>query len=230
MLVGVSIIVIGYLLGSFPSAYLMAKVRKGVDIREVDYTGNMGAGAVFRQVGLWEGAVVAVADMGKGAATVALAQAIELEQPWVLAAGFAAILGHNFPLYVGFRGGHGVDTIIGIFLVISPLAMAAELGIMGLALLLTRHIFTMTCISAPFLPLFLWLFNGIDMIFYYSLVIIAYLLFRNRHRLKEFRPLPGKAIEQEHAQPAHQDSKIASFSSEPGTALNDCDKSLSTDD
>lgn len=207
----------------------MAKVRKGVDIREVDYTGNMGAGAVFRQVGLWEGAVVAIADMGKGAAAVALAQAIELEQPWVLASGFAAILGHNFPLYVGFKGGQGVDTIIGIFLVISPLAMAAELGIMGLALLLTRHIFTMTCIAAPFLPLLLWLFNGIDMVFYYSLVIIAYVVFRSRHRLKEFRPLPDKAGEKEHSQPVLQDGEIASFSPEPDTALNGYDKSLSTD-
>jgi len=204
MLLNIAAIVVAFLLGSIPSAYIIAKLRKGIDIREADYTSNMGAGAVFRQVGRWEGAVVAIADIGKGSAAILAAQAIAGSQLWVLAAGSAAILGHNFPPYIGFRGGQGVDTIIGIFLVLSPKAMGATLVILGIALLVTRHIFTMTAIAAPFLPLFIWVFDGLGMSFYFSLLIIAYVLFRSRHRLKEFRLIPEKTNQQELPEPVHQ--------------------------
>ncbi|MDH5695455.1 MAG: glycerol-3-phosphate acyltransferase [Dehalococcoidia bacterium] len=191
MLLGPISIIIGYLLGSIPTAYIMGKSRKGIDIREVD-TRNMGAGSTFRQVGLWEGAVVALVDIGKGAAAILVAQAVGVSQPFVLAAGFAAILGHSFPFSIGFRGGQGVATIMGIFLVLAPEVMLVILGLMGVALLLTRHIFTMTCITAPFLPLLIWLFDKSAMFLFYSLVIIAFVVFRNRHRLKEFRLVANK--------------------------------------
>jgi glycerol-3-phosphate acyltransferase PlsY len=211
MWLGIASIIIGFLLGSFPSAYIVTKLRKGVDIREIDYTGNMGAGAVFRQVGRWEGAIVAVADIGKGAAAVLAAQAIGVSLPWVLGASFAAILGHSYPPYIGFRGGQGVATIIGIFLVLAPKAMACTLGVLGLALLLTRHLFTMTCIAAPFLTLFIWLFNGIGMVFYFSLGIIAFVLFRSRGRLREFRIKANKPKERRRLKPVHQCGEKASI-------------------
>jgi glycerol-3-phosphate acyltransferase PlsY len=185
MLLGAVSIVIGYLLGSIPTAYIMSKVRKGIDIREVD-TRNMGAGSTFRQIGIWEGFVVFAVDAGKGAGAVLIAQALGVSQPFVLAAGFTAILGHSYPFAIGFRGGQGVSTIMGIFLVLAPEAMLIMLGVMGLALLLTRHVFSMTCIAAPFLPLLTWLFDKSAMLLFYSLVIIAFVVFRNRHRLKEF--------------------------------------------
>ena len=221
MWLGIASIIIGFLLGSFPAAYIVTKWRKGVDIRETDYTGNMGAGAVFRQVGRWEGALVAVVDIGKGAAAVLAAQAMGVAQPWVLAASFAAILGHSYPPYIGFRGGQGVDTIIGIFLVLAPKAMACTLGVMGLALLLTRHIFTMTCIAAPFLPLFIWLFNGIGMVFYFSLVIIAFVLFRSRNRLIEFRIKAKKTKENVRLKSKHRYKERASIDGETKAIAGD---------
>jgi len=221
MWLGIASIIIGFLLGSFPAAYIVTKWRKGVDIREVDHTGNMGAGAVFRQVGRWEGGLVAVVDIGKGAAAVTAAQAMGVAQPWVLAASFAAILGHSYPPYIGFRGGQGVDTIIGIFLVLAPKAMACTLGVMGLALLLTRHIFTMTCIAAPFLPLFIWLFNGIGMVFYFSLVIIAFVLFRSRNRLIEFRIKAKKTKENVRLKSTHRYKERASIDDETKAIAGD---------
>jgi glycerol-3-phosphate acyltransferase PlsY len=190
MLPEIASIIIGYLLGSIPVAYIIAKMRKNIDIRDVD-TRNMGGGSVLRQVGIWEGAVVIVVDMGKGAAPIFIAQAFGVSLPWVLAAGFAAILGHNYPVYVGFRGGQGVSTIMGIFFVITPLAMAVIFGVMGIVLLITRRRFTrllfvVVCIISPLLPLLAWLFYGSEMmIVYYALVIIVFLLFKNRRRLKE---------------------------------------------
>jgi glycerol-3-phosphate acyltransferase PlsY len=189
MLLGIASIIIGYLLGSIPTAYIIAKVRKGIDIRDVD-TRNMGGGSVLRQVGIWEGALVIIVDMAKGAAPIFIAQAFGVSLPWVLAAGFAAILGHNYPVYVGFRGGQGVATIMGIFFVLTPMAMSVISGVMGIVLLITRRRFTrflfvMVCIMSPLLPLLAWLFYGSEMIVYYALVIIVFLLFKNRRRLKE---------------------------------------------
>ena len=191
MLLELIAILIGYLLGSIPTAYIVAKLRKGIDIREVD-TGNVGAGSTFRQIGLWEGAVVALVDIGKGAATILVAQALGVYQPIVLAAGFAAILGHSFPFSIGFRGGQGVSTIMGIFLVLAPEAMLVILGLMGITLFFTRHIFSMTCITAPFLPLLIGLFEGSTTLLFYSLAVIAFVVFRNRQRLKEFRLIAKK--------------------------------------
>ena len=185
MLLGILSIVMGYLLGSIPTTYVMVKVRKGIDIREVD-TGNMGAGSTIRQVGRREGLIVAAVDIGKGAGAVLIAQALDVSHLFVLAAGFAAILGHSYPFAIGFRGGQGVSTIIGIFLVLAPLPMLIVLGIMGLALLLTRHIFSMTCLAAPFLPILIWIFDHSLSLIIFSLVIIAFVLFRSRNRLKEF--------------------------------------------
>jgi glycerol-3-phosphate acyltransferase PlsY len=221
MWLGIASIIIGFLLGSFPSAYIVTKLRKGADIREIDYTGNMGAGAVFRQVGRWEGAIVAVLDIGKGAAAVLAAQAMGVSLPWVLAASFAAVLGHSYPPYIGFRGGQGVATIIGIFLVLAPKAMACTLGVLGLALLLTRHIFTMTCIAAPFLAFFIWLFNGIGMVLYFSLVIIAFVVFRSRNRLKEFRIKASKTRENGRLKSTHRYKARASIDDETKTIAGD---------
>jgi glycerol-3-phosphate acyltransferase PlsY len=191
MLLGSLGIIIGYLLGSIPTAYIMGRVRKGIDIREGD-TRNMGAGSTFRQIGMWEGFVVFAVDAGKGAGAVLIAQSLGVSQPFVLAAGFAAILGHSYPFAIGFRGGQGVATVMGIFFVLAPEVMLIMLGLLGLALLLTRHIFSMTCIAAPFLPLLIWLFGKPATLIFYSLAVIALVLFRNLHRLKEFQLTPNK--------------------------------------
>jgi len=188
MLLNLAAIVVGYLLGSIPSAYIMAKLRKNIDIREVDI-GNMGAGAIFRQIGLWEGIVVLIADIAKGAATILVAQAFGISQPWVLGAGFAAILGHSFPIYIGFRGGQSVATIIGIFLILTPEAIAVTLGLIGIVLfsnyrLFFHRLFFGVACAAPALPLCVWLFESSALLISYSLAVVMFVAFRNRERLK----------------------------------------------
>jgi len=192
MLVNVAAPVIGYLLGSIPAAYIMAKWRKGIDIREVG-VGNMGAGNVIREVGLVEGAVVAVADIGKGAAAIAVAQfLLGVSQAWVLGAGLAAIMGHSFPIYIGFRGGQGVATVIGIFSVLAPLATLITLVPLGAVLLISRNIFASTLVMGPLLPLVVWLVEGSTTLTLYALGIVGLLVFRSRHRLREARAVVPK--------------------------------------
>jgi glycerol-3-phosphate acyltransferase PlsY len=196
-MLGTVVIITGYLLGSIPTAYLMAKARRGIDIRAVD-VGNMGGGSVLRQVGIWEGSLVIAIDMAKGAIAVLIAQALGLQFSWVLAAGFAAIVGHNFPVFLGFRGGQGVATIMGILFVLAPFAMGALWIVLGIILLITkrnfiRYLFLIICVVAPLLPVSIWLVYGSDprslALIYLSISIIALLVFKNRRRLKEFRLL-----------------------------------------
>jgi glycerol-3-phosphate acyltransferase PlsY len=192
MLVNVAAPVIGYLLGAIPSAYVMGKWRKGIDIREVG-VGNMGAGNVIREVGLMEGAVVAAADIGKGAAAIAVAQyLLGVPQAWVLGAGLAAIIGHSFPIYIGFRGGQGVATVIGIFSVLAPLATLMTLLPLGAVLLISRNIFASTLVMGPLLPLVVWLVEGSTVLTLYALGIVILLVFRSRHRLGEARAVVPK--------------------------------------
>jgi len=188
MLLNVAVLIIGYLLGSIPSAYVIAKWRKGIDIRQTG-THNMGAGNVIGQVGPLEGGVVAIVDIAKGAAAVLIAQALEVSQPWVLGAGFTAMLGHSFPIYIGFRGGQGVCTVIGVFSVLAPVAIIITLVPLGAVIFITRHIFASILIMGPFLPLIVWLIEGSTALTLYALTIVVLLLFRNRHRLKEIRQI-----------------------------------------
>ncbi len=191
-MVNVAAPVIGYLLGSIPAAYIMAKWRKGIDIREVG-VGNMGAGNVIREVGLVEGAVVAVVDIGKGAAAIAVAQfLLGVSQVWVLGVGLAAIMGHSFPIYIGFRGGQGVATVIGIFSVLAPLATLITLLPLGAVLLISRNIFASTLVMGPLLPLVVWLVEGSTTLTLYALGIVILLVFRSRHRLGEARAVVVK--------------------------------------
>jgi glycerol-3-phosphate acyltransferase PlsY len=186
-------IIIAYLLGAIPTAYIIAKLRKGIDIREVGI-GNMGGGNVMREVGIWEGTVVLIVDMGKGAAAILVAQALGVSQFWVLGAGFAAVLGHTYPVYIGFRGGQGVATIIGIFFVLSPPVMSITLGLIGIVLLFVRQFFSAVAITAPVLILLIWQLDGSPILTFYAIFIVAFVMFRNRRRLKEVKITTSRAL------------------------------------
>ena len=184
ILIIIATLIIAYLLGSIPTAYIVARVRRGIDIRNVD-VGNVGAGATFRQIGFLEGLIVLIVDIGKGAAAILIAQALGLDSIWVYAAGFAALVGHCYPVWIGFRGGQGVATLIGVFLVLAPWATVVILALIGIAILVIRHLFTAVFISGPFLPLMIWIFYGSLEVVLYSIVIILFVVFRTIRRWKE---------------------------------------------
>jgi glycerol-3-phosphate acyltransferase PlsY len=188
MLLGITSVLIGYLFGSIPIAYTIAKLRKGVDIREVGVR-NMGAGNVIREIGLWEGAVVSVVDIAKGSVAVLVARALAVDHPWVLGAGFAAVLGHNFPVYIGFRGGRGAATVIGVFLALAPLTTLYALLPIGVVLAVTRNIFASIFIVCPLLPVLLWLLEGSLVLVIYSVVTILFVILRSLHRFYELKTL-----------------------------------------
>ena len=177
-------LLIAYLLGSIPTAYIIARWRRGIDIREVGLR-NMGANNIIREMNWAWGMLVTVVDMGKGAAAVYVARAFGLELPWQLAAGFIAFLGHNYPVYLKFRGGKGTAAMIGVCFALAPAASGMACGVIALVLLVTRHVFTAIALSAPFFIFFIWWVERDWRLVGFVVAVVLFLFFRNRRRLGE---------------------------------------------
>ncbi|MFW6117865.1 MAG: glycerol-3-phosphate acyltransferase [Chloroflexota bacterium] len=184
MLPGIPSIIIGYLLGSIPTAYIVSRTRKGIDIRNIG-SGNMGAANVMRQIGTHEGIFVAIIDVAKGAGAILIAQALNLSEFWALGTGFAALVGHNFPVFAGFKGGRGSATIMGIFFVLAPEAILVTLAIIAIPFFTTRKFMSALFIGFGLLPLFAWLFEGSLPLVRYVLVIDLFMLVRNLSDIKQ---------------------------------------------
>jgi glycerol-3-phosphate acyltransferase PlsY len=191
MQLGILSTVIGYLLGSIPTAYIVARLEKGIDIRNVG-SRNMGAANVMREIGTREGIFVGLIDIAKGAGAILIAQTLNISELWVFGAGFAALVGHNFPVFAGFRGGKGSATVIGIFLVLAPLSMLVTLVIVAIPFFITRKFsaailigIALVVVGFALLPLFIWLFEGSLMLVRYVFAIGIFMLVRNLSGIKQ---------------------------------------------
>jgi glycerol-3-phosphate acyltransferase PlsY len=177
-------VVIGYLLGSIPTAYIVSRVRKGTDIRTIG-SGNMGGANVMREIGTHEGVFVGLFDIAKGAGAILIAQALNISELWLFGTGFAAVLGHNFPVFAGFRGGRGSATIIGIFLVLSPMATLVTLVVVAIPFFASRKFGGAIIIGFALLPLLLWLLEGSLDLVRYVLVIDLFMVVRNLSGIRQ---------------------------------------------
>ncbi len=150
---------LGYLLGSIPFGYLIARVAGGSDIRQTG-SGNIGATNVARTLGLGAGVLTLLLDAGKGALAVWLAGRYGhgVASPLVFA-GVAAILGHLFPVWLKFHGGRGVATAIGVFLMIGWIAVVVDLVVWVVAMIVWRYASLSSMLWAAALPLLMyWLY------------------------------------------------------------------------
>ena len=157
-------IIIGYLLGSFPSAYLAGRLRKGIDIRQVG-SKNMGAMNVYYEVGPIDAVLVSLADLGKGVGAILLVRCllgIPLNSPLDFLTGLtgiAAVIGHIFPVFLKFRGGKGGATAIGILIFLMPWAVPFLAIVFGIAVLITRNptfSYSLLLIVFPFVAGFIY--------------------------------------------------------------------------
>jgi glycerol-3-phosphate acyltransferase PlsY len=145
------LVAVAYLLGSVSFAVLLVRSTTGKDIR-TEGSGNAGATNVLRAHGKALGLAVAALDVGKGAAAVALVHLATADSRYAAAAGFAAVLGHVFPVFYGFRGGKGVATAFGAFLVLAPLAALVCAAIFFLVVAVTRYVSLGSCVAMVLLP------------------------------------------------------------------------------
>jgi len=144
-------IILAYLIGSIPFALLLARRFGAIDLRRVG-SGNLGAANVMRASGLTAALLVTVLDMTKGAASVWLAARDHAGAALPAAAGFAAIIGHVYPLWLRFRGGKGVATACGVFAVLTPLAVPPALAVFVAVVWLTKYVSLGSVMASIALP------------------------------------------------------------------------------
>lgn len=150
-MLSVILVLCGYLLGSIPFAYIAGRIFRGIDIRKVG-DGNAGAANAYREISPAVGVAVMIADAGKGVAAIIVTQALA-SMPVAYLAGLGAVIGHNWPLYIGFKGGRGESTTIGVLGALLPQAMLILLLVCAVPFFITRN--TMLAGTILFAPLWL---------------------------------------------------------------------------
>ena len=153
-------IAISYLLGSIPFGYLIVRLTQGADVRETG-SGGTGATNVSRRAGKAAGVVTLVLDALKGTAAVLIARIIleyggapkSANEWWIAMAAVAVMLGHMFPIWLRFRGGKGVATGVGVFLVLAPVAVTVSAIVFFLIVWRTRYVSLGSMVAAISVPL-----------------------------------------------------------------------------
>jgi glycerol-3-phosphate acyltransferase PlsY len=146
-----------YCMGSIPFSYIWAKVFSGVDIRQVG-SRNVGTTNVVLSSGLLPGLLSGIGDLGKGVAAVLLAQAVAPESIVMhFVAALAAIIGHNWPIWLGFHGGGGLATSMGALLVLSTGSLVYMAVFWAAAYIITRHKYFSSVVSCLAVGVFLGL-------------------------------------------------------------------------
>jgi len=142
---------IGYAIGSVPFSYLVARLFGVKDVRTVG-SGNVGATNVMRSAGKVPGVIALVLDGLKGAATVLIARGSGASERDVCIAGLCAVIGHLFPIWLGFRGGKGVATGAGLFIPLAPAALGAAVVVFVLTLGILRFVSLASILASLALP------------------------------------------------------------------------------
>lgn len=157
------ILILSYLIGSIPASVWIGKLLYGVDVRYYG-SGNAGATNAFRVLGWKAGILATLLDLGKGLFAAGIIATIRLDylpgellfwqaEPAVrLLAGIAAVTGHMFPVWAGFRGGKGVNTSAGVLFAITPVTMFITLGVFAVVLLSSRYVSLASLIAAVAFP------------------------------------------------------------------------------
>jgi glycerol-3-phosphate acyltransferase PlsY len=154
----VAIAISAYLLGSIPFGLLLGKLFGAADVR-TEGSGNIGATNVARVAGPIAGILTLLLDAAKGALAVVLAARLsDQSSTWMMIAGLCALVGHCYPIWLGFHGGKGVATAAGVFLVLSPLAFLAAAILFFLVVLYWRFVSLGSISAAAAMPLLIYFF------------------------------------------------------------------------
>jgi glycerol-3-phosphate acyltransferase PlsY len=201
LLPSIAIAVVAYLLGSIPTGYLLYRIFRRQDIRSFG-SGNIGATNVLRAGGAGLGVATFILDVLKGCAAVWLGGYLaSLWMPTVplrTAEAFAAlcaVLGHMFPIWLKFRGGKGVATGFGVFLVVSPWAALSAIGVFAVVLAISRYVSISSIVAAFSFPIFAWfLVTGSRPPFFFIAGALVSLLIIVKHHTNIRRLIDGTEV------------------------------------
>ena len=195
MILLLALLLLSYLTGSVPTSIIVGRVTRGIDIRDYG-SGNAGGTNAFRVLGLKPALVVVLMDIFKGWFAAAMISGWTFEtalgelpfsDPHLAAilCGAAAVLGHTFTLFAGFRGGKGVGTLGGMILHLFPLALLLGLAVWLLLLVATGYVSLGSMTTVTLFPLVTYLRDGTlnSSLGYFSLLIVAFIWFTHRSNL-----------------------------------------------
>jgi acyl phosphate:glycerol-3-phosphate acyltransferase len=178
-------ILMGYLAGSVPFAFLLAR-RAGIDVRMAG-SGNVGAANVLRTTGLGRAIAVMALDVAKGAAAVAIAYAASSGNAVVALTGAAAVVGHIYPVWLRFHGGKGVAVAAGVFAMLTPAATAIAITLFLLIVWATRYVSLGSVAATLALPPAAWLTGAPGAVVAAAAGSSGLILFRHRANLRRLR-------------------------------------------
>jgi acyl phosphate:glycerol-3-phosphate acyltransferase len=180
-----ALVIVAYLIGSIPTGLLLGKAF-GVDIRTTG-SGNIGATNVYRTLGRKVGVMTLVGDCLKGLVPVLVAQQIGLPDLGIALIGLAAFLGHVYTVFLGFKGGKGVATALGVFLGLSPLAVLLTLAIFVLVLFKWRYVSLGSIVAAAAMPVFVAAIDRRPSIVVVTLLVAVLVIWKHRENIKRLR-------------------------------------------
>jgi acyl phosphate:glycerol-3-phosphate acyltransferase len=179
------LILAAYLLGSIPTGLLLAKAA-GVDIRNSG-SGNIGATNVYRTLGRSVGILTLVGDCLKGIIPVVAAGYLGMNDHWIAAIGLAAFLGHIYTIFLGFKGGKGVATALGVFLAVSPAAVGAVLLMFVFVVWKWRFISLGSIVAAVAMPGMVAVFDSRPPVVIMAVIIALLVVWKHRENIKRLK-------------------------------------------
>ncbi|MFC1809685.1 glycerol-3-phosphate 1-O-acyltransferase PlsY [Candidatus Omnitrophota bacterium] len=193
-------LILSYLLGACPNGYIIAKVVKNVDIRQCG-SGNVGATNVFRVVGKRWGLLALLCDIAKGVLAVCLWKYVttivdgpELSQRFLFLCGVVAIMGHNWTIFLNFKGGKGVSTTLGVLLGLFPVTVLIATAVALSLIWITHYVSVGSIIGALIFPIIFAIKNRSmdDFPFFMVVILIIAVMIIVKHRGNIKRLLKGE--------------------------------------
>lgn len=181
------LIAAAYLIGAIPTGVILTRFVGGEDIRTAG-SGNIGATNVYRVAGRKLGVITLIGDCLKGVIPLLIAQqGFHPTESGIALVALAAFIGHCYPVYLGFKGGKGVATALGIFLVLSPLSVLCLLVVFVLVLWKSRYISLASISAAVTVPLLILLFESSFALFVATLIIATIVIWKHRANIERLR-------------------------------------------
>lgn len=173
-----------YLFGAIPTGVVLTRLTGGEDLRKVG-SGNIGATNVYRTAGRKLGVITLIGDCLKGVLPLLVASlAFQVSSSQLALVGLAAFLGHCYPVYLGFKGGKGVATALGVFLVLSPKSIICAFALFALVLWRWRYISLASISAAASIPFMVLLFERTLPMFLVTLIIASVVIWRHRSNIE----------------------------------------------
>ena len=185
MTLKIFILLISYLLGSFPSGFLYAKYLKGIDLRLVG-SGSTGSTNVLRNVGKWPALIVFIIDVLKGFVAVKIAYYFLSDNIFQVLAGLFAIIGHIWPIWLQGKGGKAVATGLGMFIALSWAVGLASFGTFLIVICITQIVSLSSITAALFLPIYMLIYVGTfnHPFTIFSFIVAIIVIWKHRSNIK----------------------------------------------